>query len=114
MNRNSLLRNSEFGLRFAAVVVVLAMAPTVALAYIDPGNGAYMVQALFALVGAGLFYVRHPIRSAKALWRWVSHRGRHASDAESADAIAVRPHPSVQDPEKLSSGLTESREDSPA
>lgn len=62
------------------------MAPTVALAYIDPGNGAYMVQALFALVGAALFYLRHPIRSLKELWQWFSSRGRQESGARSAHA----------------------------
>lgn len=61
---------------YAASVLVLAMTPTLAQAYIDPGSGAYMVQALFALIGAGLFYVRHPIRSLRALARWFARRGR--------------------------------------
>jgi hypothetical protein len=69
-------RDGGFGLRFAAVVAVLAMAPTLAFAYIDPGNGAYMVQALFALVGAAFFYLRHPIRSLKSLWQWTLDRVR--------------------------------------
>lgn len=69
------MKNCEFGLRWTGTVLIFALAPSVALAYIDPGNGAYMVQALFALVGTALFYLRHPIRSLKELWRRFSSRG---------------------------------------
>lgn len=62
------MKSGDFGLRFAAVVLILALAPAAAMAYIDPGNGAYMVQALFTVVGAALFYLRHPIRSIKIFW----------------------------------------------
>jgi hypothetical protein len=34
--------------------------PRTALAYIDPGTGAYLVQGLVALAGAAAFYVSHP------------------------------------------------------
>jgi hypothetical protein len=57
------------------IVVFLATAPTLAMAYIDPGNGAYMVQALFTLIGAALFYLRHPVQTAKLLWRKLTGRG---------------------------------------
>jgi hypothetical protein len=57
------------------VLAFLTASPTVAMAYIDPGNGAYMVQALFTLVGAALFYVRHPIRTAKLIWNRLLGRG---------------------------------------
>jgi len=60
------------------IVAFLAVSPTVAMAYIDPGNGAYMVQALFTLLGAALFYVRHPIRTAKLIWNRL--RGRRSED----------------------------------
>lgn len=56
----------SFCIRLACVTLILSMAPGLAMAYIDPGSGAYMVQALFAVVGAALFYVRHPIRSIRA------------------------------------------------
>jgi len=82
------LKKYQFGLRCAGTVFIFAMAPTVALAYIDPGNGAYMVQALFALVGAALFYLRHPIRSLKELWHWCSSRGRQESATRPADAAS--------------------------
>jgi drug/metabolite transporter (DMT)-like permease len=65
------------GVRCVLVVLVLAMAPAAAMAYIDPGNGAYMVQALFALVGAALFYLRHPIQSLKTFWGWLASRRGH-------------------------------------
>jgi hypothetical protein len=52
------------------------MAPTLALAYIDPGNGAYMVQALMTVVAAGIFYLRHPVRTLKGIGRWLSGRLR--------------------------------------
>jgi hypothetical protein len=64
-------------------VAFLAASPSVAMAYIDPGNGAYMVQALFTLLGAALFYVRHPIRTAKLIWNRV--RGRGGEDEAAAE-----------------------------
>jgi len=62
------------------VVLVWALAPGRAFAYIDPGNGAYMVQALFTVIGAAFFYLRHPIRSLRGLAdslasRWKRFRG---------------------------------------
>jgi len=65
--------------RIAVVVSIFALAPASAMAYIDPGNGAYMVQVIFTLVGAALFYLRHPIRSIKALWQFVASRRRQSS-----------------------------------
>jgi hypothetical protein len=61
------MTNESFFPRGAIVVLIWAMAPGLALAYIDPGNGAYMVQALFTVVGAALFYLRHPVRSLLTL-----------------------------------------------
>lgn len=39
--------------------------PGTALAYIDPGTGAMIVQGLLALVAAVVFYFRHP----SVLWK---------------------------------------------
>jgi hypothetical protein len=69
-----LMKQGSFGLRTAVIVLILSMAPAAAMAYIDPGNGAYMVQALFTLAAAALFYLRHPVRSLKAIGRWISAR----------------------------------------
>lgn len=41
--------------------------PQTALAYIDPGTGAYLVQGLAALVGAVAFYVSHPAELIRRL-----------------------------------------------
>lgn len=49
------------------LAVLFCATPSMAFAYIDPGTGAYVVQALFALIVAGLAYVRHPIKALKAL-----------------------------------------------
>lgn len=62
------------GLRIAGAVVLFALAPSLAWSYIDPGNGAYMVQLLFTLVGAALFYIRHPLRFLLALRNWIFRR----------------------------------------
>ena len=53
--------------RALCVVLIWSIAPGLALAYIDPGNGAYMVQALFTIAGAALFYLRHPIRTIRVV-----------------------------------------------
>jgi hypothetical protein len=77
-----------FGVREALIVLLLATAPTLAMAYIDPGNGAYMVQALFTLVGAALFYIRHPIRSAKLVWNRLLRRdNRESAPHSTSEAI---------------------------
>ncbi len=74
--------------RCAATVLVLAMAPGLAQAYIDPGSGAYMVQAVFALVAAVIFYARHPVQSLRAFGRWMT--GRWRKDATSDAAIEAQ------------------------
>jgi hypothetical protein len=78
--------------RCAVIILVLAMAPTLAQAYIDPGSGAYMVQALFALVGAMLFYLRHPVRSLRAFGCWVISRWRKVDGASGSDAAPRTEH----------------------
>jgi hypothetical protein len=82
-NKGHLMGSKCSRSRFVAVVVILAVAPGAAMAYIDPGSGAYMVQALFALVGAALFYLRHPIRSLKTLWLWISRRSSRSEQSPS-------------------------------
>jgi len=78
--------NQGLYVRTGGLLICLVLAPSLAFAYIDPGNGAYMVQALFTLVGAALFYLRHPIRTLKESWHWVLGRFRpqqaaaHAAD----------------------------------
>jgi hypothetical protein len=83
------VNKGSFGLRCAVVVALLSTAPTLAQAYIDPGNGAYMVQLLFTIAGAALFYVRRPIRSLKAVWSWLSGRQKHAKELASSDSDLI-------------------------
>ena len=40
-----------------------------AYAYIDPSSSLYLIQGLFAIVGAIIFYIRHPIEAIKNLWK---------------------------------------------
>jgi hypothetical protein len=85
--------------RYAVIAVALAIAPTAAMAYIDPGNGAYMVQIIFTLAGAALFYVRHPIRTCKGIWNSLTKRGK-SIDATQQEDIREPLNPQV--PETIS------------
>lgn len=58
------------------LVVLFCATPSLAYAYIDPGTGAYVVQALFALIVAGLAFIRHPLKSLKALWERLRRKDR--------------------------------------
>lgn len=69
------MRKNSTIFRFAFGAALLSLAPTLALAYIDPGNGAYMVQAIFTMLGAAFFYLKHPLRSLQAFWQWIRRRG---------------------------------------
>jgi hypothetical protein len=75
------MKDSFFGLRMTGAIVLFALAPSLAWSYIDPGNGAYMVQLLFTLAGAALFYIRHPVRFFHALRDWVFRRNSSESDS---------------------------------
>ncbi len=55
-------------------VFLLGMVPTVAYAYVDPGTGAYIVQAIIAVIASGLFFLRNPIRVLKNLWKRITRR----------------------------------------
>ena len=82
----------DFIFRGVATVLVLASVPTLALAYIDPGNGAYMVQVLMTMIAAGIFYLRHPVRTVKAIGRWLSRslqRRDAVAEASRADVSAA-------------------------
>jgi hypothetical protein len=78
------MRRSVLQPKHVLIVMIWAAVPGIACAYIDPGNGAYMVQVLFTVVGAGLFYLRHPLRSIRAFSDWVSSRWRGHRPDEAA------------------------------
>lgn len=46
-------------------ILILSLSSTNAFAYIDPGAGAYAIQALLALFAAIIFYIRHPLEFFK-------------------------------------------------
>jgi len=60
--------------RRVIALLILSVVPAVALAYIDPGSGSYMVQVILTLGATGLFYLRHPVRLFQSAWRWLSTR----------------------------------------
>jgi hypothetical protein len=63
----------------SVIALYLLLIPAVSMAYFDPGSGAFMVQTIFTLVGAALFYMRHPMRLfrmvGESLRRLVRSRG---------------------------------------
>jgi hypothetical protein len=77
------------------------------MAYVDPGSGAYMVQMLFAMVGVGLFYLRHPIRATNAAIHWLI--GRRGIDRSIA-SHASQPLPVVTEKSVSEAGAGESSE----
>jgi hypothetical protein len=85
------MKNGLINLRYVGIVLLIGMAPTVASAYIDPGNGAYMVQVLFTLVGAAIFYLRHPIATFRALMRWVFNRRKKEEFSSSGAQTSALP-----------------------
>lgn len=58
------------------LLLLLALLPAAAYAYIDMGTGAYLVQALMTIAGAAILFIRHPIKTLKAWWK----RRRTGSD----------------------------------
>jgi hypothetical protein len=91
------MKATRTGSRHTIIAAALCLAPAVALAYINPGNGAYMVQALFTLLGAGMFYLRHPRRLLEAVRLWFANRRdtRPAAAPEHSDGSA--PYPTLPD-----------------
>ena len=45
----------------------LVLYANLCFAYIDPGTGAYLIQALVAILAALFFAIRHPIELIKSL-----------------------------------------------
>jgi len=56
------------------IAIVLAIFTTPALAYIDPGSGAMLVQAVLALVASAIFYFKNPKQLWDALRKWYRER----------------------------------------
>jgi hypothetical protein len=50
------------------LLLLLALWPISASAYIDPGSGMLLVQGLIALVGAIIVFIKNPIKSIKQVY----------------------------------------------
>ena len=50
----------------AILLLVTAMLPLHAQAYVDPGAGVLLWQGLIALLGVLIFFLRNPIQAIKA------------------------------------------------
>ncbi len=64
--------------RFAFFALIF---PGLALAYIDPGTGAYVAQGLIALFGTVAFYVTHPRQLIKRVWTRMFKSGSESQEA---------------------------------
>lgn len=53
------------------VLILAALLPTSAWAYIDPGTGLVLWQGVIALIGALLLFIRHPLASLKRLMHYL-------------------------------------------
>jgi len=49
------------------LVILLAVSPLTASAYVDPGSGMLLWQGLLAAVGAVVIFVRRPLDALKRL-----------------------------------------------
>ena len=56
--------------------IAFASAATPAFAYIDPGTGAMLVQAILAVLAACVFYLRNPRHIWRDLKRWLNSNNR--------------------------------------
>lgn len=61
-------------IRCKLVLIVMALSPVSALAYVDPGSGMLVWQGLIALIGAALMFVRNPRRALKRLVDWIKRK----------------------------------------
>ena len=50
-------------------IILFFIIPNYALAYIDPGTGAFIIQTLVAILGAVAFYLGYPIRLIKRFFK---------------------------------------------
>lgn len=65
--------------KFAKMVMAFGLMSVAApaFAYVDPGTGAMLVQAVLALFVAGVFYLRNPSQLWRDLRNW--WKGRRKS-----------------------------------
>lgn len=61
------------GRKFIVIAMGVGLLSTAqpAFAYVDPGTGAMLVQALLAVVAAAIFYFRNPDQLWRDIKRWL-------------------------------------------
>ncbi len=55
--------------------MLLIALPQTSFAYVDPGTGAYVIQAIVALIGAAVFYISHPMELIRRIKSKLFRRG---------------------------------------
>lgn len=55
-------------IRRKLLLVLLAISPASAFAYVDPGSGMLVWQGLLAALGAVIMFFRNPVELIKRLW----------------------------------------------
>jgi len=63
-------------LKYIAVLISIAIYPSVAYAYVDPGTGAYLLQLLIALFGAVVFYASRPMQLFRLIREYFSRKNK--------------------------------------
>ena len=65
-----------FNPKYIAVLISIAVYPSVAYAYVDPGTGAYLLQLLIALFGAVVFYASRPMQLFRLIRDFFSRKNK--------------------------------------
>jgi hypothetical protein len=56
------------------VMYLMLFFPASAFAYIEPGTGMLMWQALIAVIGAVIVFVRHPLDAFRRFVSWIRRK----------------------------------------
>ena len=82
--------NTVRTIRWALLGIAAIVVPTSAQAYIDPGTGSYVVQAVVAAIAGGAMAIKVYWHNLKV---YFSGRGAEASEASKADAASSEARP---------------------
>ena len=73
---DKLIKNSFLIFLFILVSI------TNANAYIDPGTGSFIIQAILALVGSIIFYLGYPLRVLKNIYKKIFKKNKNKKNIE--------------------------------
>ena len=54
--------------RYLFIYFILALFPTQAFSYFDPGSGSYLIQLFIAFIASCYFFIRNPIQFIKSFF----------------------------------------------